>query len=283
MEIVFPHPESDDLAFGEFILNPNNPTNIRTNFYDFALSNDNLLAMGMSLMVASSCGVHTGQFRSEWHLRFPASIHPGRRLDPVFATCTCSISRELGIQASQMFKYARVADFWIHREIGISTTLNPTEYQGLFARIFFDRTRGATSDSGGENTLQMLAFGDLTSAASLSQHMWNSKKITPMPENLRRKLIELDDNLAASDLQCIGITYKPVFLDKNTFTGLANFTKLLKYNAITSEPIYAIEECLGRKHIFLGALISGYEPKDVINTYTDHKIIYLALGHARDD
>jgi hypothetical protein len=261
LEVVIPSPKTgEDLAFGEFIIDPANPTIIRTNYSDDSVGDKDLRGLGLSLLVTSSCGIHTGQFRRDWHARFPWTVHAGRKLDPVFRTCTCSIAREIGFHGSAATNYSKVLDFWILRGVGISVPLNPIEYQGLFSRVFLDRTR---------NALHMFSFGDLTSAACLSRHTWNSRSIEPMTDTLRKKLIELDDNLAASDLQCIGITYKPVLLDRAKLPQFRDSNNIISFATITDENVHSDLTNLARNHVFLGTLISGYEPKEDMQELID--------------
>lgn len=84
-----------------------------------------------------------------------------------------------------------------------------------------------------------------------------------MPELLRKKMIELDHNLAASDMQCIGITYKPVLLDRSKLPNFKDDSNVLNFNTITDPQIDTPIASIARSHIFLGALISGYVPKEV--------------------
>ena len=255
VEMAFPHPlAKGELAFGEFIVDPNNSTLIRTNYSDPNVNDGDLKAIGLSLMVSSSCGIHNGQFRREWHSRFPWDVHPGRNLDPVFRTCTCSLSRDLGFHASASTRYSRVNDFWILRDIGISTALNPIEYQGLFSRLFLDKvSRG----------LHMFSFGDLTTTACLCRFTWNSRTIEPISDILKRKLIELDDNLAASDLQCIGLTYRPIVTDEGGLSLCDQMESIIDFGSIQDEGCPKEVSKVARNHIFLGTLISGYNPKEV--------------------
>lgn len=257
VEIAFPHPMAEgELTFGEFIGDPNNSTLVRTSYADASVCDEDLKAVGLSLLVSSSCGIHGGgHFRREWHSRFAWNAHPGRKLDPVFRTCTCSIARDLGFRTSAAVQYSRVSDFWIVRDIGISTLLSPVEYQGLFSRIFMYKEN---------KTLHMFSFGDLTTAACLSRFTWNARRIEPLSEVLRRKLIELDDNLAASDLQCIGLTYKPILSNSPppVLGGLA--LDMIDFRDILDGRCSKEVSRLASNHIFLGALISGYNPKEVI-------------------
>ncbi|PJF17327.1 hypothetical protein PSACC_02823 [Paramicrosporidium saccamoebae] len=261
MEVVFPSPEAEgELAFGEFIMDPSNLNLMRTNYADPRATDEDLKALGLSLLVSASCGVHHGQFRRDWHVRFPWSIHPGRKLDPVFRTCTCTVSRELGFHARAINNYSRVLDFWIIRDVGISTTLTPIEYQGLFSRIFRDQS---------SNEMHMFSFGDLTSAACLCRYTWNSRVIEKMGDTLRKKLIELDDNLAASDLQCIGMSYKPIVEDGCKLPHFKESPHLINFVSASDEANNSDIAKFARGHIFLGVLISGYVPKEDMQELID--------------
>lgn len=263
---MLPSPiKEGDLAFGEFILNPVNSATIRTNYADGSVSDNDMKALGLSLMVSSSCGLHKSQFRRDWHLRFPWNTHPGRKLNPVFRTCTCSIAREVGFHSRAAENYNKISDFWITRDVDSNnTSLNSVEYQGLFSRIFTDQSKG---------DFHMFSFGDLTSTSNLSSYTWNSKKIQVMTDGFCKKLIELDENLAASDLQCIGLTYKPILLDRSEIPIFKEGSNLINLTSPASNQHFRgnVTE-LVRRHIFLGALISGYEPKEVF--CPSHQVTY---------
>ncbi len=259
LEVMFPSPIAEgELAFGEFIIDTSNPMCIRTNYSDEAVGDDHLRSLGLSLMVSSSCGVNLGHFRRDWHGRFPWSVHPGRKLDPVFTTCPCLISRKLGFVANASTAFAKVYDFWILRDVGISVPLNPIEYQGLFCRIFQDLVTGSK---------HMFSFGDLTSATCLSKYTWNSSEIKAFPQSLQRKLIDLDDKLTASDMQCIGITYRPI-MDAEGESIIGGASDVFNFNSFLDETDGNFES-IGNNQIFLGALISGYIPKDDMQEVID--------------
>lgn len=259
LEMVIPDPHADkDFAFVEFIADPNNPARVRINYASEQLGNDNIRALCLSLMVTTSCSVHEGQFRRDWHDRFPWGVYPGRPVDPVFRACTCGIAREAGFTVNAIKNYSRLFDFWIFREVGVSVTHVPAEYQGLFSRVFVDRASRAC---------HLFSFGDLTSATCLSEYAWNSKSIVRISESLKKKLIDFDDNLASSDLQCLGITYRPLLGEPPKLSApkggchLFNFATAA-HSSARGPPASGLEG-LAQSHIFLGALISGYEPKEV--------------------
>ena len=254
LELVIPEKnDGERLSFGEFIVDPAMPANIRTNLADTGIEKDDLRALALSLMVSSSCGIHQShQYNRDLHMRFPLDTFPGRRLDPVFRTCTCAVAREVGFHANAASHYKSIADFWISRDVGISTNLLPVEYQGLFSRVFVDQKDGK---------LHLFSFGDLTTISCLSSYKWNTSTIERMSEALRYKLIELDDTLAASDLQCIGFSYRPI-LSLDIQSIQLNDQRVFKYaHIIGSVNQGELIPSIIKDQIFLGALISGYEPK----------------------
>lgn len=260
LEVAFPSPsKDDDLSFGEFIMDPNSPSIIKTEYVDGTVRDEDLKALALSIMVSSPCDVHKGNFNRDFHTRFSATIYPGRRLDPVFRTCTCSISRELGFHASAAATFKPIQAFWVMREVGISTLLTPVEYQGIFSRILRDQRDGK---------YHLFSFGDLTTVACLCSYQWNSRRLGPLSVALKNRLIELDDNLAASDLQCIGISYRPLMVDPARITFDGGFN-IVNFASVTDPTRNDVVSQMSKDQIFLGALISGYEPKEDMQELID--------------
>lgn len=247
LEIIVPDPNDALGIIHEEI--DGNPLNFDRDFYRCLSNRDVMKGLGFCNLVWSHFGTFQGTFPKETHGRFPINSLVSQRLDPIFWTCTCGIARRLGFHAT--------ADWYI-RSIGTPVVTvdedGPAEFQGILWNVFKEMPY---------EKHHCLAISGLKASTSMIAFKWDSQKLLPITPAFKRKLLDYQASLLATDRRCISFTYRPIMeneLVAKILEGKATSEVFDKF-----QPLCQSDTSLGqiiRDHIFLGALVLGYEPKE---------------------
>jgi len=243
---------ADEVVFGEAIVDRKTTGSLHFNYTDTSINAIDLRALGLAIMLTSTCGGACGASiplhqRRDWHFRFPWNLNQ-IEMDPSFRSCACPLPKSLGFDPLCSTQYVTAAEFWI---------FNQPEEELVFCRIVTDLETGE---------LHFFSLGIISSLLGLQSYAWNAETLDSISHKLRQRIASLAEILASSDLQCLLLSYRPL-------PGVTD----QEIHSVFKDPVINMDDARFGKYchnqIILGILICGHVPKPV------RHIQYLILGH----